>query len=170
MSNNTTDGDTAGRTMDAGASAYVLKPHHPSSPPQTTITTKLPSTTLPDPQNPPPQLPHPTNTPTPPIHSALPNTDLQDSIHEDAKPRGEPAGTKTQGTGVSAFSSGGAIGKAFTTEGAVGGTAEKIGGPLSSQGMVGKQFTEGGSIGGSVQSMLGDKMGKETGSLGQQGK
>jgi len=100
----------------------------------------------------------------------MPNTDLQDSIHEDSKPRGEPVGTKTQGTGTSVFSSTGAIGKQFTTEGALGGTAESIGGPLSSQGMIGKQFTEGGSIGGSVQSMLGDKTGKETGSLGQQGK
>lgn len=46
-----------------------------------------------------------------------------------------------------------------TAEGALGGTAQKIGGPLSADGMVGKHFTEGGAIGGSVQQTLGSKEG-----------
>jgi hypothetical protein len=46
-----------------------------------------------------------------------------------------------------------------TAEGALGGTAQKIGGPLSADGMVGKHFTEGGTIGGSVQQTLGSKEG-----------
>lgn len=40
-------------------------------------------------------------------------------------------------------------------EGAVGGTAQKIGGPLDKEGMIGKQFTTEGAIGGTVQSVLG---------------
>lgn len=42
-----------------------------------------------------------------------------------------------------------------TAEGTLGGTAQKIGGPLDAQGVIGRQFTEGGSVGGSIQSMLG---------------
>ncbi|KAI0841116.1 hypothetical protein F5Y06DRAFT_293603 [Hypoxylon sp. FL0890] len=45
-------------------------------------------------------------------------------------------------------------------EGAIGGTAQKVGGPLDKEGMVGKQFTTEGSIGGSVQSALGGKSGR----------
>ena len=55
------------------------------------------------------------------------------------------------------FDSSGSIGKQFTTGGAIGGTAQKIGGPLDEQGVIGKQFTKDGSIGGTAQSMLGDK-------------
>lgn len=44
---------------------------------------------------------------------------------------------------------------AWAAEGAIGGTAQKIGGPLDKEGMIGKQFTEGGSIGGTVQQMMG---------------
>jgi hypothetical protein len=40
-------------------------------------------------------------------------------------------------------------------EGAIGGTAQKIGGPLDKEGMIGKQFTTEGSIGGTVQNMMG---------------
>ncbi|GAB7366766.1 hypothetical protein MBLNU230_g0720t1 [Neophaeotheca triangularis] len=84
-------------------------------------------------------------------------TDLTDGIHEDAKKDlgGAPAGEKTTGTGTSVFDKGGAVGSAFKSDGAIGGTAEKVGGPFSSSGAVGKQFTEQGGIGGSVQSMLG---------------
>lgn len=67
----------------------------------------------------------------------------------------EPLGEKTTGTGTSAFDASGAIGKQFTTSGALGGTAQSIGGPFSKDGMIGKQFTTGGSIGGSVQEHLG---------------
>ncbi|KAK7699080.1 hypothetical protein SLS64_011994 [Diaporthe eres] len=49
----------------------------------------------------------------------------------------------------------GAIGHQFTADGAIGGTAQKIGGPLDKDGAIGKQFTTEGSIGGTVQ----DKMG-----------
>ncbi|KAI2602392.1 hypothetical protein GGR54DRAFT_645089 [Hypoxylon sp. NC1633] len=53
------------------------------------------------------------------------------------------------------FDAQGAIGKQFTEQGAVGGAAQKVGGPLDKDGMIGKQFTTDGSIGGSVQSTLG---------------
>ncbi|KAL7627868.1 hypothetical protein AAE478_002063 [Parahypoxylon ruwenzoriense] len=53
------------------------------------------------------------------------------------------------------FDAKGSIGKQFTEEGAIGGAAQKIGGPLDKEGIVGKQFTTEGSIGGSVQSALG---------------
>ncbi|KAI0164525.1 hypothetical protein GGR52DRAFT_128239 [Hypoxylon sp. FL1284] len=83
------------------------------------------------------------------------NTDLTSGIHETANMR-EPAGAKTTGTGGSAFDSAGAIGKQFTTQGALGGVAEKVGGPLSADGAVGKQFTDKGSIGGAIQDKLGN--------------
>jgi len=35
------------------------------------------------------------------------------AVHEDSVPRGEPAGEKTTGTGTSAFSADGSIGKQF---------------------------------------------------------
>ncbi|KAK0715529.1 hypothetical protein B0H67DRAFT_490995 [Lasiosphaeris hirsuta] len=53
------------------------------------------------------------------------------------------------------FDAQGVIGKQFTEDGAIGGTAQSIGGPLGKEGMVGSQFTEHGSIGGSVQNMMG---------------
>jgi hypothetical protein len=44
----------------------------------------------------------------------LRNDDLgSNAIHEQAVPRGEPAGEKTTGTGTPAFSADGAIGKQF---------------------------------------------------------
>ncbi|KPM38511.1 hypothetical protein AK830_g8047 [Neonectria ditissima] len=55
------------------------------------------------------------------------------------------------------FDEQGAIGKQFTEQGALGGVAQKIGGPLDKEGMIGKQFTAGGSIGGSVQDAMGGK-------------
>ncbi|CAD0086322.1 unnamed protein product [Aureobasidium mustum] len=105
--------------------------------------------------------------------AALRNDEFGNSaVHEDAVPRGEPAGEKTTGTGTSAFSADGAIGKQFTgmsttTEkhrsmanqtlagGNIGQIGEKVGGPFSSQGAIGKQFTTEGSIGGTVQQNLG---------------
>ncbi|KAK3938234.1 hypothetical protein QBC46DRAFT_390698 [Diplogelasinospora grovesii] len=56
-----------------------------------------------------------------------------------------------------AFDSSGAIGKQFTENGALGGMAQKIGGPMDKEGMIGKQFTDQGSIGGTVQNMMGGK-------------
>ena len=55
------------------------------------------------------------------------------------------------------FDSTGSIGKQFTSEGAIGGAAQKVGGPLHEQGAIGKQFTEQGSIGGTAQNLLGNK-------------
>lgn len=40
-------------------------------------------------------------------------------------------------------------------QGAIGGTADKIGGPLAKDGVIGKQFTTEGSIGGTVQNVAG---------------
>lgn len=40
-------------------------------------------------------------------------------------------------------------------EGAIGGTAQKIGGPLDKDGAIGKQFTTEGSVGGTVQENMG---------------
>ncbi|KAK5695647.1 hypothetical protein LTR17_024498 [Elasticomyces elasticus] len=66
-----------------------------------------------------------------------------------------PAGEKTTGTAGSVFDAAtGSIGKAFTTQGAIGGTAQKIGGPFDQSGMIGKQFTTEGSIGASAQNIL----------------
>ncbi|KAI2626223.1 hypothetical protein GGS21DRAFT_530614 [Xylaria nigripes] len=51
----------------------------------------------------------------------------------------------------------GTIGKQFTEKGAIGGMAQKVGGPLDKEGMIGKQFTAEGGVGGSVQSSMGGK-------------
>ncbi|KAI2609520.1 uncharacterized protein GGS25DRAFT_219378 [Hypoxylon fragiforme] len=58
------------------------------------------------------------------------------------------------------FDAKGAIGKQFTEDGAIGGSAQKVGGPLDKDGMIGKQFTADGSVGGSVQSALGGTKGR----------
>lgn len=42
-----------------------------------------------------------------------------------------------------------------TAEGAIGGTAQKVGGPLAKDGLIGKQFIEEGGIGGTVQDAMG---------------
>jgi hypothetical protein len=39
--------------------------------------------------------------------------------------------------------------------GAIGGTAQAIGGPLAKDGVIGKQFTSDGAIGGTVQNNMG---------------
>jgi hypothetical protein len=53
----------------------------------------------------------------------------------------EPVGEKTQGNGTPAFSKDGAIGSMFKADGAVGGTAEKVGGPFAKDGVVGLVFS-----------------------------
>ena len=53
------------------------------------------------------------------------------------------------------FDAKGAIGGAFTKDGAIGSVGEKVGGPLSSGGAIGKNFNPDGAIGGSVQNALG---------------
>ncbi|KAI0187330.1 hypothetical protein EV127DRAFT_149682 [Xylaria flabelliformis] len=59
-----------------------------------------------------------------------------------------------------AFDAQGTIGKQFTEQGALGGMAQKIGGPLNKEGMIGKQFTTEGGIGGSVQNSMGGTKGR----------
>ncbi|KAI1302203.1 hypothetical protein F5Y03DRAFT_212178 [Xylaria venustula] len=58
------------------------------------------------------------------------------------------------------FDAEGTIGKQFTEQGALGGAAQTIGGPLAKDGMIGKQFTTEGSIGGSVQNTMGGTKGR----------
>ncbi|KAL7904640.1 hypothetical protein GGI35DRAFT_462942 [Trichoderma velutinum] len=53
------------------------------------------------------------------------------------------------------FDKEGAVGQHFTEEGAVGGMAQKIGGPFDKEGMIGEQFTAKGAVGGTVESMMG---------------
>ncbi|KXJ91810.1 hypothetical protein Micbo1qcDRAFT_203860 [Microdochium bolleyi] len=59
-----------------------------------------------------------------------------------------------------AFDEQGAIGKQFTEQGALGGAAQAVGGPLAKDGAIGKQFTTDGAIGGSVQNALGGTKGQ----------
>ncbi|KAK5945548.1 hypothetical protein PMZ80_002753 [Knufia obscura] len=51
----------------------------------------------------------------------------------------------------------GGVGEEFTTEGKVGGTAQKVGGPFAADGKVGKEFTQQGSVGGKAQEMAESK-------------
>ncbi|KAI9804925.1 MAG: hypothetical protein M1833_006228 [Piccolia ochrophora] len=87
--------------------------------------------------------------------AAMGHSEMSDSIHEDSKPKLEPAGEKTTGTGTSAFHAGGAIGSMFKADGPIGGTAQSVGGPFDKKGTIGKHFNEDGKIGGSVQETLG---------------
>ena len=88
------------------------------------------------------------------------------------------AGEKTTGTGTSMFSKDGALGSMFNgtaspqqshrcivqytntlhiADGAIGGTAQKIGGPLDKEGSIGQHFNADGKIGGMVQENLANK-------------
>ncbi|KAI4153978.1 MAG: hypothetical protein LQ340_001955 [Diploschistes diacapsis] len=78
--------------------------------------------------------------------------DFTDSIHEGAH-QGQAAGDKTTGHGTSVFDKQGAIGKHFTEQGALGGTAQNVGGPFDKEGAIGKQFTTQGGIGGMAQKL-----------------
>jgi len=86
------------------------------------------------------------------INSATNATDMVDGIHESAH-QSAPAGEKTTGTGTSMFDKTGAIGKHFNADGAIGGTAQSIGGPMDKQGMIGKHFNADGAIGGTAQAL-----------------
>ena len=87
---------------------------------------------------------------------------------------GGTAQSAAQGEKPSVFDAKGMIGKQFKSqycsvaqlcianplhvaEGAIGGTAQKIGGPFDKDGMIGKQFKPDGTLGGTVQGNLGDK-------------
>ncbi|KAL1630268.1 hypothetical protein SLS56_005093 [Neofusicoccum ribis] len=74
--------------------------------------------------------------------SAAKNLDFTDGIHEDAKIRNVHPHLHI-------------LLRLGTAEGAIGGTAQKVGGPFDAQGAIGKQFTDKGSIGGTVQEHLG---------------
>ncbi|MCJ1293651.1 hypothetical protein MMC34_005206 [Xylographa carneopallida] len=84
------------------------------------------------------------------------------------------AGEKMTGHGQSVFDKSGAIGSMFngisvpiippstslnirpdtqTADGAIGGTAQKVGGPLDKGGMIGKHFNADGALGGTAQSL-----------------
>ncbi|KAM5347325.1 hypothetical protein ACJ41O_010330 [Fusarium nematophilum] len=65
------------------------------------------------------------------------------------------SGINASDTMPKAMDAKGTVGKQFTEQGAIGGTAQKIGGPLDKEGMIGKQFTTEGSIGGAVQNAMG---------------
>ncbi|KAI1214392.1 uncharacterized protein F4807DRAFT_126649 [Annulohypoxylon truncatum] len=67
----------------------------------------------------------------------------------------QPGEDRDAATRVSAFDSQGSVGHQFSSEGHIGGTAQKVGGPFSKEGAVGRQFTDKGSVGGTVQDTMG---------------
>ena len=101
-------------------------------------------------------------------NKAISSQDFTESVHESAH-QAEAAGEKATGHGGSVLDKTGAIGKQFTgkwaargavcfltlnlyiAEGAIGGTAQKIGGPFDKEGSIGKQFNPDGSLGGTAQ-------------------
>lgn len=89
-------------------------------------------------------------------NSAVKENELSSGIHESVK-QTPAAGEKTTGTGTSVFSKDGAVGKMFNADGALGGTAQKIGGPLDKEGSIGQHFNADGKIGGMVQESLANK-------------
>ncbi|KAI4102125.1 MAG: hypothetical protein L6R37_004548 [Teloschistes peruensis] len=89
-------------------------------------------------------------------NSATKDQELTSGIHESVN-QIPSAGDKTQGTGTSIFSKDGAIGKQFNVDGAMGGTAQKVGGPFDKQGSIGQHFNADGKIGGMVQENLANK-------------
>lgn len=90
-------------------------------------------------------------------NSAIDNSEFSSGVHESVTAGREPAGEKTTGTGTPAFHKDGAIGSAFKADGAIGGTADKVGGPFSKDGAIGSAFNADGKIGGAVQENLGEK-------------
>ncbi|KAL2393611.1 hypothetical protein ABEF95_008467 [Exophiala dermatitidis] len=65
-----------------------------------------------------------------------------------------PEGTGSKGS-APLLSSEGAIGHQFTEHGAIGGTAQAIGGPLDKEGAIGKHFKGDGTLGGTVNKLVG---------------
>ncbi|MCJ1233602.1 hypothetical protein MMC14_001560 [Varicellaria rhodocarpa] len=103
-------------------------------------------------------------------------SEFTEGIHESVN-QVPAAGEKTQGTGTSMFSKDGAVGSMFNgeclwvgdevkivvledTNGAIGGTAQKVGGPFDKEGAVGKQFNADGGIGGAVQQKIAENNSK----------
>ncbi|CAF9907723.1 MAG: hypothetical protein ALECFALPRED_003787 [Alectoria fallacina] len=94
-------------------------------------------------------------------NSAVRENEMSSGIHESVK---QTASEKTTGTGTSMFSKDGTLGSMFNgtaspprTDGAIGGTAQKIGGPLDKEGSIGQHFNSDGKIGGMVQENLANK-------------
>ncbi|KAI9846757.1 MAG: hypothetical protein M1837_003606 [Sclerophora amabilis] len=87
--------------------------------------------------------------------AAMGHAEHTSGIHEDSKPKIEPAGQKTTGAGTSAFNAEGAVGSMFKADGPVGGTAQAVGGPFDKKGAIGKHFNADGKIGGTVHETLG---------------
>ncbi|KAI1634012.1 hypothetical protein F4809DRAFT_652145 [Biscogniauxia mediterranea] len=56
---------------------------------------------------------------------------------------------------TSAMDSQGSIGHQFTSEGHIGGAADRVGGPFSKEGKIGKQFKDTGKVGGTIHDKLG---------------
>ncbi|CAM1507481.1 Fc.00g071220.m01.CDS01 [Cosmosporella sp. VM-42] len=88
--------------------------------------------------------------------------DAQQSVEDKSTNTSKPVtanapigGASLGGTVPKAMDAQGAVGKQFTEQGSIGGTAQMIGGPLDKQGLIGKHFTQEGSIGGSVQNAMG---------------
>ncbi|EXJ84984.1 hypothetical protein A1O3_05659 [Capronia epimyces CBS 606.96] len=66
------------------------------------------------------------------------------------------AGSQKQGTTAAPLlSAQGAIGSQFTEHGAIGGTAQQIGGPLDKDGAIGKHFKGDGALGGTLNKLVG---------------
>ncbi|KAK5192587.1 hypothetical protein LTR92_007762 [Exophiala xenobiotica] len=70
---------------------------------------------------------------------------------ETSMPEHASSADITKPNDKSALDARGSVGKQFTTDGVLGGLAQKIGGPLDKDGTVGKQFTESGILGGTAQ-------------------
>lgn len=85
--------------------------------------------------------------------SDKPITNLTDTVPKAMDEQGS-VGKQFTGTTVASWSARSNL--IFIPEkGAIGGTAQKIGGPFDKEGVIGKQFTTEGSIGGTVQNNMG---------------
>ncbi|KAJ9659176.1 hypothetical protein H2198_003318 [Neophaeococcomyces mojaviensis] len=62
----------------------------------------------------------------------------------------------------------GSVGKEFTPQGKVGGTAQQVGGPFDKEGAVGKQFTTEGSVGSTAQDAANKGVFDKEGVVGRQ--
>jgi len=87
-------------------------------------------------------------------------SEFTDGIHESAK------NPSIMGDGNSALDASGSVGGAFKPEGAVGGTAQKVGGPFDQKGTFGKHFTEDGALGGTAQQVADSAKGHSDGIQG----
>jgi len=82
------------------------------------------------------------------------NMDQTEAVPESSVPK-NTVGDNTNST--PAFNKDGVVGSAFKADGAIGGMADKVGGPFSKDGSIGKNFNPDGAIGGTVHENLGKK-------------